>query len=100
SKNENWWGRQRQNDGLQSPGNKQKGTKAGDLMKWGKPKKREMQPGAVRLKDFLNAEHPLSRLASVGNWEQFERQFGKFYGSWPLLVILLLECRSGDGVRS
>ena len=48
-------------------------------MKWRKPKKREMQPGAVRLKDFLNAEHPLSRLASVVNWEQFERQFGKFY---------------------
>ena len=62
-------------------------------MKWGKPKKREMQPGAVRLKDFLNAEHPLSRLASVVNWEQFERQFGKFYADEmgrPALATRLL----------
>ena len=31
------------------------------------------------MKDFLNAAHPLYRLASVVNWAQFERQFGKFY---------------------
>jgi transposase, IS5 family len=33
----------------------------------------------VLLKDFLNAGHPLYRLAGVVNWGQFERQFGKFY---------------------
>jgi transposase, IS5 family len=33
----------------------------------------------VLLKDFLNAGHPLYRLAGVVNWAQFERQFGKFY---------------------
>ena len=31
------------------------------------------------LKVFLNPSHPLCRLASVVNWAQFERQFGKFY---------------------
>lgn len=48
-------------------------------MKWRKPKKRAPRPGEVLLKDFLNAAHPLYRLAGVVNWEQFERQFGKFY---------------------
>ena len=37
------------------------------------------RPGGVLLKDFLNAAHPLYRLAGVVNWAQFERQFGKFY---------------------
>ena len=31
------------------------------------------------LKEFLNLAHPLARLAGVGNWARFERQFGKFY---------------------
>lgn len=31
------------------------------------------------MKDFLNAVHPLYRLAGAVNWAQFERQFGKFY---------------------
>jgi transposase, IS5 family len=48
-------------------------------MKWRKPKKSEAHPGGVLLKDFLNAAHPLYRLAGVVNWGQFERQFGKFY---------------------
>ncbi|MBM4258157.1 MAG: IS5 family transposase [Deltaproteobacteria bacterium] len=48
-------------------------------MKWRKPKNRVARPGDVLLKDFLNASHPLSRLANVVNWGQFERQFGKLY---------------------
>ena len=48
-------------------------------MKWRKPKKRGPQSGEVLLKDFLNAAHPLYRLAGVVNWAHFERQFGKFY---------------------
>jgi transposase, IS5 family len=62
-------------------------------MKWRKPKKRIPQPGAVLLKDFLNAAHPLSRLASVVNWAQFDRQFGKFYADEmgrPALATRLL----------
>ena len=31
------------------------------------------------MKEFLNPAHPLSRLAGVVNWGQFERQFGQFY---------------------
>jgi transposase, IS5 family len=48
-------------------------------MKWRKAKSGSPRPGDVLLKDFLNAAHPLYRLASVVNWAQFERQFGKFY---------------------
>jgi len=48
-------------------------------MKGRKPKSRVRHWGSVLLKDFLNAAHPLYRLASVVNWAQFERQFGKFY---------------------
>jgi len=47
------------------------------LLKWRKPKKSAPQPGGVLLKDFLNATHPLYRLAGVVNWAQVERQFGK-----------------------
>jgi IS5 family transposase len=62
-------------------------------MKWRKPKKRELHPGVMLLKDFLNAAHPLYRLASVVNWAQFERQFGKFYAEEmgrPALATRLL----------
>lgn len=62
-------------------------------MKWRKPKKRIPEPGAVLLKDFLNAAHPLARLASVVNWAQFDRQFGKFYAEdlgRPALATRLL----------
>jgi len=48
-------------------------------MKGRKPKSRVRHWGSVLLKDFLNAAHPLYRLASVVSWAQFERQFGKFY---------------------
>jgi IS5 family transposase len=48
-------------------------------MKWRKAKGGSPRPGDVWLKDFLNAAHPLYRLASVVNWAQFERQFGKCY---------------------
>jgi len=48
-------------------------------MKWRKPKSRASRPGDVLLKDFLNASHPLYRLAGVVNWTRFEQQFGKFY---------------------
>jgi hypothetical protein len=48
-------------------------------MKWRKPKSEAPRAGGVWLKDFLNAAHPLCRLANVMNWAQFERQFGKFY---------------------
>jgi transposase, IS5 family len=62
-------------------------------MKWRKPKKRIPQPGAALLKDFLNAAHPLYRLASVVHWAQFDRQFGKFYADEtgrPALATRLL----------
>ena len=45
------------------------------------------------LKEFLNPAHPLSRLAGVVNWAQFERQFGKFYAEElgrPALATRLL----------
>jgi hypothetical protein len=61
------------------PENGQKGAKAGDLMKWRNAKSGAPRPGGVWLKDFLNAAHPLYRLAGVVNWAQFERQFGKYY---------------------
>jgi transposase, IS5 family len=48
-------------------------------MKWRKPKSGALRVGGVLLKDFLNAAHPLYRLAGVVNWGQFERQFGQFY---------------------
>src|ERR687895_2508340 len=48
-------------------------------MKWRKSKSGASRSGGVLLKDFLNAAHPLYRLAGVVNWTQFERQFGKFY---------------------
>ena len=35
--------------------------------------------GATALKDLLNAEHPLYRLAAVINWQMFEAEFGKLY---------------------
>ena len=72
-------GLQEQTEALESLEKGQKGAKAGDLMKWRKPKNREPRSGGVLLKDFLNPAHPLSRLAGVVNWGQFERQFGKFY---------------------
>ena len=48
-------------------------------MKWRKPKNRLPHSGGVLLKEFLNAAHPLYRLAGAVNWVQFERQFGQFY---------------------
>ena len=51
------------------------------------------QVGGVLLKDLLNAAHPLYRLASVVNWAQFDRQFGKFYADEmgrPALATRLL----------
>jgi transposase, IS5 family len=51
------------------------------------------RPGDVLLKDFLNPPHPLSRLAGVVNWAQFERQFGQFYAEGmgrPALATRLL----------
>ena len=72
-------GLSQQKDGLESPENKQKGARTGDLMKWRKPKNGAPRAGGVLLKDFLNAAHPLYRLAGVVNWAQCERQFGKFY---------------------
>lgn len=62
-------------------------------MKWRKPKRRVPRPSDVLLKDFLNAAHPLYRLASVVNWAQFERQFGQFYAEGmgrPALATRLL----------
>jgi IS5 family transposase len=61
-------------------------------MKWRKPKKRIPRRGDVLLKDFLNAAHPLCRLASVVNWGQFERQFGQFYAEMgrPALATRLV----------
>ena len=62
-------------------------------MKWRKPKNRVPRVGGVLLKEFLNPAHPLSRLAGVVNWAQFERQFGKFYAEElgrPALATRLL----------
>ena len=62
-------------------------------MKWRKPKNRALRAGGVVLKDFLNAAHPLYRLASIVNWAQFERQFGTFYAEEmgrPALATRLL----------
>ena len=62
-------------------------------MKWRRPKSRGPQAGEVLLRDFLNAAHPLYRLAGVVNWAQFERQFGKFYADdlgRPALATRLL----------
>jgi IS5 family transposase len=62
-------------------------------MKWRKPKSRRPQASEVGLKDFLNAAHPLYRLAGVVNWAQFERQFGQFYADdmgRPALATRLL----------
>ena len=62
-------------------------------MKWRKPKNRVPQVGGVLLKDFLNAAHPLCRLASAVNWGQCERQFGKLYADdlgRPALATRLL----------
>lgn len=62
-------------------------------MKWRKPKSRVPHAGGVLLKDFLNAAHPLYCLASMVNWGQFERQFGKFYAvemGRPALATRLL----------
>jgi transposase, IS5 family len=62
-------------------------------MKWRKPKNRMQQAGGVLLKDFLNAAHPLYRLARVVNWARFERQFGQLYAEEmgrPALATRLL----------
>ena len=62
-------------------------------MKWRRPKSRGPQAGEVLLRDFLNAAHPLHRLAGVVNWAHFERQFGKFYADdlgRPALATRLL----------
>lgn len=62
-------------------------------MKGRKPKNRTLRPGGVLLKDFLNPGHPLSRLAGVVNWGEFERQFGQFYAEGmgrPALATRLL----------
>jgi hypothetical protein len=52
---------------LESPEKGQKGVKAGDLMKGRKAKSGAPRPGDVLLKNFLNAAHPLYRLAGVVN---------------------------------
>lgn len=62
-------------------------------MRWRKPKNRGRQSGGVVLKDFLNAAHPLCRLAGVVNWATFEQQFGKLYAEEmgrPALATRLL----------
>lgn len=48
-------------------------------MKWKKPSRPTPPTGATPLKDLLNAEHPLYRLAAVINWQMFEAEFGKLY---------------------
>lgn len=74
-----WRGLQPQTKELESPGDEARGTKAGDFMRWQKPKTRAPHPTGVLLKDFLTGAHPLYRLADVVNWGQFERQLGKCY---------------------
>jgi IS5 family transposase len=48
-------------------------------MKWKKPSRPTPPTGTPPLKDLLNAEHPLYRLAGVINWQRFEAEFGKLY---------------------
>ena len=62
-------------------------------MKWRKPESGVLRSGGGLLKPFLNPAHPLFRLAEVGNWAQFEQQFGKFYAEErgrPALATRLL----------
>jgi IS5 family transposase len=44
-------------------------------------RKKSSRPPAVAtpLKDLLNPEHPLYRLAAVIDWQRFEAEFGKLY---------------------
>jgi hypothetical protein len=48
-------------------------------MKWRKPTHKSPRPGAARLQERLNPNHPLYRLAGVLNWAKFDGQFGPLY---------------------
>jgi IS5 family transposase len=48
-------------------------------MKWKKPTRPGPPAGATPLKDLLNPEHPLYRLAAAIDWQVFEESFGKLY---------------------
>lgn len=48
-------------------------------MKWRKPAQTVPPAGAPRLREMLNREHPLFRLAEAINWQVFEEQFGNLY---------------------
>ena len=46
-------------------------------MKWRKPPQSSPPPGAPRLREILNHNHPLYRLAGLINWASFDGRFGK-----------------------
>lgn len=48
-------------------------------MKWRKPSQTVPPAGATPLRELLNPEHPLFRLAGAINWQVFEEEFGKLY---------------------
>src|SRR5205085_7387169 len=48
-------------------------------MKWRKPSQPDPPAGATLLRELLNQEHPLFRLAGAINWQVFEDEFGKLY---------------------
>lgn len=48
-------------------------------MKWRKPTQSSPPSRAPRLREMLNPNHPLYRLAGVINWASFDGRFGKLY---------------------
>jgi transposase, IS5 family len=48
-------------------------------MKWRKAAEAAPPAGATPLRELLNREHPLFRLAGAINWQVFEAEFGKLY---------------------
>jgi IS5 family transposase len=48
-------------------------------MKWRKPSQADPPAGATPLRELLNREHPLFRLAGAINWQVFEDEFGQLY---------------------
>lgn len=62
-------------------------------MKWRKPSQTVPPAGATPLRELLNPEHPLFRLAGAINGQVFEEEFGKLYAEGvgrPALPMRLL----------
>lgn len=62
-------------------------------MKWRKAKPAAPSPGAMRLRELLDKQHPLYQLTAALNWQVFDEAFGRFYAEEkgrPALPIRLL----------